>query len=309
MWDAYRKHSFRCWEGLCNPVETLVPDAMLEPLFAGLRSAGFKFNHQALSSMQAGLEAAGGWPWEKTLEFVTQVWDDVGGQAYRALFETRLAEKPMRAYPADQSPHMKSGGDCDENGIRFRANKSILDPVYMAHESGHLVAVRDGICDANVNELQAFFVQEAAYNRLQGVCAYSKAAWVQRLYDLFTIACKIDMNVWLLKADVMRMRSVDGKQRRGVIYLHRHGFAGVLASAMYRNFWGMSAQAREDALGVLFGGATRAKLPIIMQTFGFSRPDDFYAAGRYTGNLMRRAVQECGLVTPFQAGAPKPGMA
>lgn len=102
----YEKHTYPCWNGQCDPVSSLVPDCILEPLFSGLEGAKLTIDRNRLSAVCDQAISGQRWPWDRTLLFVRECLDDVGGKAVVAAFDVAHTEKPTKLYSKSRNPRM-----------------------------------------------------------------------------------------------------------------------------------------------------------------------------------------------------------
>lgn len=210
------------------------------------------------------------------------------------------ARFPTTALEEKDSPHMKSGGLCSEEGIRFRCDGSLSDPVYMAHESGHLMALGGDHAARNIVELQAFFVQEAAYDFLiQKGEPLARQARIHRLEEYTGLTARINRAMRILEtvAD-----NPNDEQDHDVWYMHGHPFAALVTISIYENFLKMTSAQKAAALEVLYEGGAQTTYHDILGSFGVA---DLRQAGRHAWKNLQDEAKALGFYrAPEQKAVP-----
>ena len=236
----------------------------MEPFLEGVLPALPFFDQKVIKDHRDVLVAASLWPQNDSIQFSKDVWEHIGGKGRREQLDSILREKPLRHLPQDHPFFGRSGGHCDENGINFHFEGTLDDPIYLAHETGHLVADHQGSASKNVAELQAYFLQEVAYDlMLTKHPELSNAVRIHRLQEYAVLGRQLYM------ADQLAQKTrPDNRDEDGTVFTaHRHAFACVMSLKIYKVFKGMSTQQKERALGVLFDSGSGASLEDILGAF------------------------------------------
>lgn len=287
---TYERFTWPMWKGQGNPETGLIEDAVLGPFVDGLREAKIGVQVKELNKVRNEIIRDPKWTWDQTKEFTREVWAHIL-PAQRDRYDSMHARFPTDMLPDGDAPHMTSGGHCGDEGIKFRCDGSLSDPVYMAHESGHLMAL--GQADharRNVVELQAFFGQEAAYGYLIGKGEpLAKQARIHRLDEYSRLTMHINQAVELLGEH----KDAEGhsKEDSALWYMHGHPFAGLVIISAYKNFKQMSPAQKAAALEVLYEGGSQTTYHDILGTFGV---DDMRKAGLDAANHLRDEAKALG---------------
>lgn len=283
MWEAFRKYSLPAWQGKCDPALTLAPDVVLGPFINGLRSVPLQVNFAAL--VPKAKEAVGHeyWPWHHSLYFVRDLWRGFGTN-YGLLFDKAMRDYPAEVVSAHDAPYMKSGGRCLNSGIEFCSDETLSDPVYLARESAHLMAMVHGGANLNVRDIQASFMQEAAYQALaREETPRGMAARQHRLWEYTALRTHIEDACTILKGGAARNVEED----RAAFYLHRHPFAGLLAISMYEDFKDMPDSRKNNLMTLLYRSSDALALYDVVGAFDIR----FEQAGIRAAAALRNEAQ------------------
>lgn len=298
MTKTYARYAFESWLQY-DPERGLIADEILTPLFEGLDATRLHLDPAHVRTQRDGLLKQEDWPRERTDNLVSEVWAHIGGVSLRTAYNFEIARHPVKIIPDEQSPHMVSGGHCGLDGIHFRFDRSLSDPVYLVHESGHLMAHRSGsYAPRNLAEIQAFFAQEAAYDHLSKTMSdRGAAARTHRLSEFLSLQVSRDYG----RTIQIKEHPGNDYEENDLHYLHKHVAAMPLAIYMYKITETMSVREYNHAIATLYHDKDPS-FDKITQAFGLKNGSDFHVAGAYAGNLMRNEALALGIIAP----APSP---
>lgn len=265
--------------------------------------------------------------WNTTLETVIDLWNTL---------DLRYGDRVKASLRSDTHKITdvtagRGGGRCDKNTIAFERDGTLNDPVYMAHESGHLMSFlmasdqNDPISPPNIAEIQAFFMQEHAYDRLLVNTAETEekhAIGLHRLADYTDCLSRIPFCLWLIdkkKGDdgkpislqnAFAAWSVDDQNHidrykewlsmddMPVDYkaqmLHSHPFSVLIAIELHDRFCQADEKARKGMLKAIYENGANTSLPKLLETFGIRTKDDLKQASINATNNLAQSIAQCG---------------
>lgn len=292
---------------------TFVPDEIFAPALSVLQkyaphilSQGDWLHLQALKARHHEK-----WSWPETLSFLRTVWDGIDIR-YGTCIGHAVDDAAFRYRDVDVG---RGSGICNTDDVHIRSEKTINDPVCVAHESGHLMSFlmapdqNDNDPADNVREIQSMFLQEHAYARLVADAVRESDAQAARLHRMsyyvenlsYIPLCLALMEQektgkkslaeqftkWAVDPALIShlercSRNNGDKERVTPQDMHKHSFAALLAPALYQRFQGMEPDVKQSTLAALYEHGAETVLVDVLAAFDIHTPDDVRVAAEET---------------------------
>ncbi len=341
---SFQKYSDPNWGYWRSFAGCYVPDEIFEPVLDALKETASQTLKHAETINQANrrIVTEQKWGWPETLNFVADCWMDVD-PAYSAKIKGAFDNDCLRI--ADVMPG-RGGGRCPGDYIEFERDGTLNDPVYMAHETGHLMAIlmalgkEDPHPQSNIAEIQAFFMQEKSYDHLikqADTPEEGRAIRLHRLADYTSCLSCIPFCVWIMnqqkgnieETDTLRSsfaawaiedeRSLARCQQwleddnKPVAFkaqmLHSHPFATLITADLYKRYLAAAPDTQKHMIKTLYEGGFETSLQDVLSAFGIQTQTDLREAATNTLSNFSKEILQLGLIKNCDAGLPKPAVA
>lgn len=337
---TFQKYSDQGWGRVGAFENNYVPDEIFAPVMAAIYSrAGDILKYSGVIDRAAhAASLRQQWSWPDVVGHTMRLWhelDPVRGDVFRKA-EDDAAIRVTEAAPG------KGGGMCFSDYIDFQRDFSLNDPVYLAHESGHLVAAMNGpdldnnMLPWNMTEMPAFFMQERAYDDLRAHARDAeelRAVTLHRLRDYTSCLSRIPFSLWALArtrqehlSDSLTQRlslwsindpaTVDLYQRWGqsdhepmthkAQMMHTHPFSALLMIEFYQRFKKAEPEAQKQMLGALYDRGAQASLLEVLTVFGVHNEAELKHAAEKSCAHIADEIARCGFKPEGGLLSPQP---
>jgi len=325
---TFQKFSDPRWGYLRTFGDTYVPDEIFEPAAVAVKNyaADILRYEDAINWASRAATINTSWGWPESVDFVAQLWDDI--DLVRAdVFKGAVARGCIRITDVPQG---RGGGVCWPGFIEFNRDLTLNDPVYLAHESGHLVAgllPSDPVMPWNMAEMPAFFMQERAYDILRAQAATDKAKHIvdlHRLSDYVGVLTRIPFCLWVMdqqRTDTyeetlrtcFRAWAIDSDDTikryedwaeddkplaHKAQMLHSHPLAALLMIEFYQRFKKAGNDTQAQMLSALYNKGGQTSLVDMLAVFDVHTKDDLKQAATCACDHLAREIDRCGFKTP-----------